>query len=175
MIAHTVQRPLEQLVERLLLCHACFLCSVSSLDRRFCVVLRYQILKYAWTLSHVLLISTTFYSASRRHPLTVSHATASKRQQISARARAKWDTLMVKSKPRDSSNFTLHRVPASHPSPPQYLYPQSPCSGRLWLWYTICQVGTRHLGVVLGNSTIRRLGDQRRLFSSRIITIHPAS
>lgn len=31
LIAHTVQRPLEQLVERLLLCHDCFLCSVSPL------------------------------------------------------------------------------------------------------------------------------------------------
>ena len=69
---------------------------------------------------------------------------------------------MVKSKSRDSSNFTLRLVPVSYPSPPQYPYSHWNCSGRtLPPQCSICQVGTRLLDVVLGNSTIRRLGYRR--------------
>jgi hypothetical protein len=167
--AHTVQRPLEQLIEGLLLCHGCLLCLIPALIAASvcCYEIQYtSILENTHTL---LLISTTFCSASRRHPLTISHAAASKRQQINARASLKWDI--------DGQIKATRLVQLHSPIGPCFLPFTAPVSfihrrhysGRLWLWCSICQFDTRHLGAALGNSTIRRLGDQRRLFFSSII------
>lgn len=147
MTAHTVQRPLEQLVERLLLCHGCLLCSGSPLIAAsvcFCSIKYTSLLEHFTRLAH---IDHFLLSTSRRHPLAVSHAVASKRQQI--KARAAWGgTLIVKSKPRGSSNFALPSVPVSHPPLPQTPYLQCHSSGRLCLWHLFCLVSTWHLGVV---------------------------
>ena len=90
LMERTVQRPLEQLVERLLLCHGCLLCLLPPLLAASvcCGDFGYTSI-FRRTLVSCLLTSTTALFAQQHLDVILSHAAVSKREPISARAR--WD------------------------------------------------------------------------------------